>query len=75
MKVKDDELDRYDAFWKLNQYTVGSYTERADFEKLQQDLSKFDTNSNANRLFYLALPPSVFETVTIHIRESCMADQ
>ena len=75
MKVKDEELDRYEEFWKLNQYSAGSYTERIDFEKLNQDLSKFDTHGVANRLFYLALPPSVFETVTIHIRESCMAIQ
>lgn len=75
MKVKDDEQDRYEEFWKLNQYAAGSYTERIDFERLNQDLSKFDTHSNANRLYYLALPPSVFETVTIHIRETCMAIQ
>lgn len=75
MKVKTEELDKYEEFWKLNQYSAGSYTERIDFEKLNQDLSKFDTQSNANRLFYLALPPSVFETVTIHIRECCMAIQ
>ena len=28
----------------------------------------------ANRLFYLALPPEVFQTVTEHIRRHCMSD-
>lgn len=75
MKVKDDEKERYEEFWKLNHYSAGSYTERIDFEKLNQQMSKFDKQSNANRLFYLALPPSVFETVTVHIRETCMGLQ
>lgn len=72
MKVKADEQDRYEQFWKLNHYAAGSYTERVDFEMLNQELSKFDSLSNANRLFYLALPPSVFEPVTVHIRNTCM---
>lgn len=73
MKVKDDEQDRYEQFWKLNHYLAGSYTERSDFVKLNDEMSSFDGLSNVNRLFYLALPPSVFETVTVHIRETCMA--
>lgn len=73
MKVKDDEKEKYEEFWKLNHYTAGSYTERVDFEKLNQELAKVESSSNANRLFYLALPPSVFENVTIHIKETCMA--
>lgn len=75
MKVKENEQEKYEQFWKLNHYAAGSYTERTDFEKLNQDLSKFDSKSNANRLFYLALPPSVFEPVTIAIRNTCMALQ
>lgn len=75
MKVKDDETEKYDEFWKLNHYAAGSYTERVDFEKLNQQFSKFDSQSNGNRLFYLALPPSVFEPVTVAIRNTCMALQ
>lgn len=75
MKVTDDEKERYEQFWELNHYAAGSYTERDDFEKLNNELSKFDELSNANRLFYLALPPSVFEAVTVHIHESCMAKE
>lgn len=73
MKVKDDERERYEQFWKINYYVAGSYTEQSDFEVLNKELSKFDKLSTANRLFYLALPPSVFETVTVHIRTICMA--
>lgn len=75
MKVKDDEGEKYEAFWKNNYYLAGSYTERRDFEMLNQEISKFDSASNANRLFYLALPPSVFGAVTVNIRDTCMALQ
>ena len=75
MKVKEDETERYEQFWKLNSYVAGSYTERRDLELLNQELSKLDKLSSANRLFYLALPPSVFETVTVHIHNTCMALQ
>jgi len=73
MKVKEDEADKYNQFWKLNYYVAGAYSERRDFELLNQELSKFDNLQSANRLFYLALPPSVFENVTVHIKNTCMA--
>jgi glucose-6-phosphate 1-dehydrogenase len=75
MKVKEDEKEKYEQFWKINTYVAGSYTERRDFEMLNQEMGKNDSQSNANRLFYLALPPSVFETVTVNIRNTCMALQ
>ena len=75
MKVKDDEKEKYEQFWKINYYVAGSYTERRDFEMLNQEMSKHDNLSTANRLFYLALPPSVFESVTVNIRNTCMALQ
>lgn len=75
MKVKDDEKEKYEQFWKINYYVAGSYVERRDFELLNQEISKHDGLSSANRLFYLALPPSVFESVTVNIRNTCMALQ
>jgi glucose-6-phosphate 1-dehydrogenase len=75
MKVKQEEEEKYENFWKLNSYVAGSYTERRDFEMLNQELSKNDQQSVANRLFYLALPPSVFETSTSNIKNTCMALQ
>ncbi len=42
---------------------------------LDQAFMEFNKGAGgcANRLFYLALPPSVFESVTSHIKETCMA--
>lgn len=73
MKVKPIEQKQYEEFWKINYYFSGQYDSRRDFEILNQELSTFEKRTTANRLFYLALPPSVYELVTVHIRESCMA--
>lgn len=72
MKVQPGEEERYEEFWKINHYVAGSYDLRRDFELLNQEMSKFEIGTQANRLFYLALPPSVFQSVTVHIKETCL---
>lgn len=75
LKVRPDEEARYEDFWKMNHYVAGAYDSRTDFEKLNQEMSKFESGPNANRLFYLALPPSAFQTVSVNIRNSCMGQK
>ncbi|RXG73160.1 Glucose-6-phosphate 1-dehydrogenase [Armadillidium vulgare] len=72
MKVKDEEQERFEEFWKLNHYVKGSYDTRRDFELLEKEIAKLG-GGRANRLFYLALPPSVYESVSTFIKECCMA--
>lgn len=72
MKVRPTEKALYEKFWEINHYVAGSYNGRSDFEKLNSEIVKFEKCPTMNRLFYLALPPSVFEDVTVHIKESCM---
>lgn len=73
MKVKPTEQNSYEEFWRLNHYISGQYDVRRDYEILNQELCAFEKRPVANRLFYLALPPSVYEMVTVHVRETCMA--
>lgn len=74
MKVKPGEEARYEEFWRLNHYVAGSYDDEEDFGELNKKLDQHEqVGPRANRLFYLALPPSVFEPVTVHIRHRCMA--
>ena len=76
MKVKPDEQEKYEEFWKLNHYVAGTYDSQKGFEVLNNELKKYEQNYQiTHRLFYLALPPSVFESVTIHIRNVCMSDK
>lgn len=75
MKVKDDENERYEAFWQANRYIAGNYDSRRDFELLDQEMSQHERGPAANRAFYLAVPPFVFEAVTANIRSACMASK
>jgi len=69
--VHDDQKDRLDEFFKLNSYVAGSYNKTEDFEKLNNEIKKLESAVGpANRLFYLALPPSVYEDVASHIQRS-----
>jgi len=43
-------------------YLQGKYKEAADFTKLAEHLTKLE-NGDANRLFYMALPPTLFPTI------------
>lgn len=75
MKVRPDEEQAFEEFWKINHYVAGAYDSRTDFEKLNQEIGKFETGPHANRLFYLALPPSAFQTVSVNIRNACMGQK
>lgn len=75
MKVKEEEQERYEAFWEANRYFAGGYDSRRDFEMLDQEMIQHERGPAANRLFYLAVPPFVFESVTANIRSSCMASK
>lgn len=75
MKVRADEQAKYEEFWRVNYYVAGGYDSRRDFEMLNQEILKFENVPHANRLFYLALPPSVFESVTQLIKQTCMGEK
>lgn len=58
-------------------YIHGAYDEDAGFIKLNEEVSrheqeKSDDGSPTRRLFYLALPPSVYPIVSKRIRKHCM---
>jgi len=68
-QVKPEEEEKAEKFWQSNGYVAGGYDKRGDFEKLNKEILNLEKNRTvANRLFYLALPPSVFEPVTLHLK-------
>lgn len=73
MNVKPEEMDDYAEFWNRNRYVAGSYDDAKDFKKLNEELCKEEVKGRGNRIFYLALPPSVFEPVTKNISTSLAA--
>lgn len=72
VKAKDGEEEALETFWSQNHYVAGSYDQKRDFELLNQEMSRHE-KGHANRIFYLALPPSVFKTVSSGVKESCMS--
>jgi glucose-6-phosphate 1-dehydrogenase len=50
-------------------YLQGKYTEASDFKKLADQLTKLE-NGEANRMFYMALPPTLFPTIIVNLDTS-----
>src|SRR3990170_2339815 len=50
------------AFEQTLHYQQGRYTDLADFKELAESLTKVEGGA-ANRLFYMAIPPSVFPNI------------
>lgn len=54
--------DEWNIFAPNLHYFCGKYTEAGDFQKLADTLTGLE-NGEANRLFYMALPPTLFPTI------------
>ncbi|XP_055999939.1 glucose-6-phosphate 1-dehydrogenase-like isoform X1 [Ostrea edulis] len=70
MKVKDDEKQKLEEFFKVNEYVAGSYDKPDGFSRLNKAIEE---KGSCNRIFYLALPPSVYESVTLNLKAVCMS--
>ncbi|CAF4767797.1 unnamed protein product [Pieris macdunnoughi] len=73
MKIRPGDESKFEEFWDCNDYLAGSYDKRIDYELLNQHLSKYEKGLVANRIFYLAVPPTVFEDVTVNIKNACIS--
>ena len=72
---KDPEFDTtIQRFKDLLSYLSGSYDDPAAFQALDKHLEEIESryqSKECNRLFYLALPPTVFIPVAKNLREHC----
>ena len=73
MKIKEGEKEKVNQFFKINYYVPGSYDKVDDFKVLDEQIKKLEKSGKGHRLFYLALPPSVYADVTTMIKQACMA--
>lgn len=73
IKTPTKEMEeQLDAFSKICTYVSGQYDEDASFQNLTKHLEECEKGwKEANRVFYMALPPSVFTTVTDHVKRNC----
>ena len=70
-QVRDDEKKKFSEFVALNSYVSGSYDRAEDFQRLNDEANGISPSGQGHRLFYLALPPSVYQSVTKLISEHC----
>ncbi|XP_034732917.1 glucose-6-phosphate 1-dehydrogenase-like [Etheostoma cragini] len=73
MKVTVEESERLSAFFSKNSYLSGWYDDDGSFAQLAAHLLSLPGGADANRLFYLALPPTVYNFVSKNIRTHCMS--
>ncbi|KAI0003076.1 glucose-6-phosphate dehydrogenase [Russula compacta] len=63
---------KIDEFKKISTYVSGGYEDDPSFENLESHLRNIESSYQAterNRIFYLALPPSVFIPVAAHVKK------
>jgi len=77
MNVKPGQEDKFNEWVELNYYLAGSYDKSENFEELDLKIleisKKYSNLNDCNRIFYLALPPSVYTTVTALLSKHCKA--
>src|SRR5690349_21885358 len=61
--------EEWDIFAPNLHYLPGKYTEAGDFKKLADHLTKLE-GGEANRLFYMALPPDLFPAIIDNLDSS-----
>lgn len=73
-KLKDDETkEKSEQFLKICSYVSGQYDTDEGYEDLNKHVRSLEDEmkvAKRDRLFYLALPPSVFGEVSLHLRKN-----
>ncbi|KAG1907168.1 glucose-6-phosphate 1-dehydrogenase [Suillus fuscotomentosus] len=67
---------KIEEFKKLSSYVSGNYDDNPSFQNLARHMEAIEKGyktRGVNRLFYLALPPSVFVPVAQHVKVCCYA--
>ena len=69
--TKDIE-EQLDSFCTLCTYISGQYDQDDSFQNLEKHLQELEKGrEKTNRVFYMALPPSVFIPVSQHLKKNC----
>ena len=73
MKTPTKEIEQQlDDFCNLCSYISGQYDKDESFDVLEKHLQELEKGrSETHRLFYMALPPSVFTIVSQHLKKCC----
>lgn len=72
-QVTDGDTECLSAFFSKNSYLSGKHLDDTSFTQLDCHLSSLPGGADAHRLFYLALPATVYLHVSTNIRAHCMS--
>ncbi|GMM31779.1 glucose-6-phosphate dehydrogenase [Martiniozyma asiatica (nom. inval.)] len=75
---KNGDKSLIDQFLKMCSYHSAPYDKPEGFQQLEKDIQKYDEENNvkeSHRLYYLALPPSVFTEVAKMLKENCHPEE
>lgn len=65
----EDQLKTFTGFCT---YVAGQYDKDESFEELEKHMQELEKDhKETNRIFYMALPPSVFIPVSQHLKKCC----
>jgi glucose-6-phosphate 1-dehydrogenase len=73
IKTPTKELEKQlEEFCGFCTYISGQYDKDESFQDLEKHLQELEQGrKETNRIFYMALPPSVFTTVSQHLKRNC----
>ncbi|KAJ1366075.1 Glucose-6-phosphate 1-dehydrogenase [Parelaphostrongylus tenuis] len=74
-KVHENEKQKFNEFISKCSYMRGQYDKPEDFEQLKALIGKIQAENNNQpvyRLYYLAVAPPVFESITYQLSQHCM---
>lgn len=77
IKTPTKEMEeQLEEFLKRCSYISGQYDQDESFARLREHLDDVEKGREANnRIFYMALPPSVFTTVSQRLKKNCYPDK
>jgi glucose-6-phosphate 1-dehydrogenase len=81
-KPEDEELaksfdEKLKKFKEISSYVAGPYDEDSGFQELTKRLEEVEggrKGEKSNRIFYMALPPSVFTVVAKGLKKNCYSE-
>ncbi|KAK8854732.1 glucose-6-phosphate dehydrogenase [Kwoniella newhampshirensis] len=73
--IKGDDA-KIKEFQEISSYISGAYDEDSGFQELLKHVEELEGDrEKPNRVFYMALPPSVFTTVAKGLKKNCYSDK
>jgi len=73
IKTPTKEMEeQLEEFCGMCSYVSGQYDKDESFQQLESHLTELEKGrEETNRIFYMALPPSVFIPVSEHLKKNC----